>query len=113
MTLALSLGPGLSALAQTTYYVSRKGGSDTNSGTSAVAPWKTLAKVSSVTFKPGDKILLDYHNMVLRPKDVIGSPEKCILEMGYGDTIWGRSAGGVTPSGWSCEHGYLQMQGSI
>jgi hypothetical protein len=50
--------------------------------------------------------------LVLRPKDVIGSPEKCILEMGYGDTIWGRSAGGVTPSGWSCEHGYLQMQGS-
>lgn len=52
----------------------------------------------------GGMLLLDYHNMVLRPKDVIGSPEKCILEMGYGDTIWGRSAGGVTPSGWSCEH---------
>jgi len=50
------------------------------------------------------KLLLDYHNMVLRPKDVIGSPEKCVLEMGYGDTIWGRSAGGVTPSGWSCDH---------
>lgn len=50
------------------------------------------------------KLLLDYHNMVLRPKDVIGSPEKCILEKGYGDTIWGRSAGGVTPSGWSCDH---------
>jgi len=50
------------------------------------------------------KLLLDYHNMVLRPKDVIGSPEKCILEMGYGDTIWGRSAGGTTPSGWRCDH---------
>lgn len=50
------------------------------------------------------KLLLDYHNMVLRPKDVIGSPEKCILEMGYGDTIWGRSVGGITPSGWQCDH---------
>ncbi len=50
------------------------------------------------------KLLLDYHNMVLRPKDVIGSPEKCILEVGYGDTIWGRSAGGIAPSGWRCDH---------
>lgn len=50
------------------------------------------------------KLLLDYHNMVLRPKDVIGSPEKCILEVGYGDTIWRRSAGGITPSGWRCDH---------
>lgn len=50
------------------------------------------------------KLLLDYHNMVLRPKDVIGSPEHCVLELGYGDTIWGRSAGGITPSGWACDH---------
>jgi hypothetical protein len=50
------------------------------------------------------RLLLDYHNMVLRPKDVVGSPEKCVLEMGYGDTIWGRSAGGITPSGWPCDH---------
>jgi hypothetical protein len=50
------------------------------------------------------KLLLDYHNMVMRPKDVIGKPEECILEIGYGDTIWGRSKGGVSPSGWACEH---------
>jgi len=50
------------------------------------------------------KLLLDYHNMVLRPKAVLGSPEQCVLEMGYGDTIWGRSAGGITPSGWACDH---------
>jgi len=57
------------------------------------------------------KLLLDYHNMVLRPKDVIGKPEECILEMGYGDTIWGRSKGGITPSGWYCEH--LPFQAEI
>ncbi len=50
------------------------------------------------------KLLFDYHQMQLRPKDVVGSPEKCILEIGYGDTIYGKSKGGLTPSGWSCEH---------
>jgi hypothetical protein len=57
------------------------------------------------------KLLLDYHNMVLRPKDVIGKPEECILEIGYGDSIWGRSKGGISPSGWSCEH--LPFQAEI
>jgi hypothetical protein len=34
-----------------------------------------------------------------------------VLQVGYGDTIWGRSLGGVTPSGWTCEHlpYYAQM----
>ncbi len=50
------------------------------------------------------KLLFDFHQMQLRPKDVVGSPEKCILEMGYGDTIYGKSKGGLTPSGWSCDH---------
>lgn len=52
----------------------------------------------------GGKLLPDYHSMTMRPKDVVGSPQKCILEMGYGDTMWGRSKGGLTPSGWTCEH---------
>ncbi|MBB6670763.1 RICIN domain-containing protein [Cohnella nanjingensis] len=41
-----------------TYYVSSSGGSDGNSGTSPSAPWRTLAKVSSRVFKPGDQVLL-------------------------------------------------------
>ena len=39
-----------------TYYVDPKG-SDSNSGTSRDYAWKTLAKVNSVQFLPGDKIL--------------------------------------------------------
>jgi len=42
----------------TTYYVSDSAGSDSNNGVSISTPWKTLAKVSGMTFSPGDKILL-------------------------------------------------------
>lgn len=45
------------AYAQTTYYVSTSG-NDTNLGTSAAAPWKTLAKINASTFASGDFILL-------------------------------------------------------
>jgi parallel beta-helix repeat protein len=40
----------------TVYYVSTSG-SDTNSGTSTDKAWKTLSKVNSFSFKPGDQIL--------------------------------------------------------
>lgn len=50
------------------------------------------------------KLLLDLHQMQLRPVDVKGKPEECVLQAGYGDTIWKRSRGGITPSGWTCDH---------
>jgi hypothetical protein len=83
----LSLGLGLSALAQTNYYVSCKGGSDTNSGTSAAAPWKTLAKVSSVTFLPGDKILLKRGDVWNEPLYMHGAGKPgAFIELGaYGE----------------------------
>ena len=42
----------------TSYYVDPLSGSDSNSGTSPAAPWKTLAKVRATTFAPGSTILL-------------------------------------------------------
>jgi hypothetical protein len=48
------------------------------------------------------KLLLDHHQMQLRPVDLKERPEECVLQVGYGDTIWQRSRGGVTPSGWTC-----------
>lgn len=42
----------------TTYYVDATNGSDSNTGTSQAAPWKTLAKVNATTFSQGDSILL-------------------------------------------------------
>jgi hypothetical protein len=44
----------------------------------------------------------DMHQMQLRPVNVKDNPEECILKLGYGDTLYRRSRGGVTPSGWSC-----------
>jgi len=41
-----------------TYYVDATNGDDANSGDSAEAAWRTMAKVSEQTFQPGDKILL-------------------------------------------------------
>ncbi len=42
----------------TVYYVDSAAGSDSHSGTSSSAPWKTLAKVNSHSFAAGDQILL-------------------------------------------------------
>ncbi|HEY4552108.1 MAG TPA: discoidin domain-containing protein [Bacillaceae bacterium] len=41
-----------------TYYVDATGGDDSNDGLTESKAWKSLDKVSSVTFQPGDRILL-------------------------------------------------------
>ncbi|MNO25262.1 hypothetical protein D3C76_150950 [compost metagenome] len=60
--LLASLLPGASGpvaeAAGTTYYVDSDLGNDSAAGTSEAAAWKTLPKVNSVTFSPGDRILL-------------------------------------------------------
>lgn len=40
-----------------TYYVDSTNGSDSNAGTSSAAAWKSLTKVNSASFSPGDSIL--------------------------------------------------------
>ncbi|OXM14394.1 hypothetical protein [Paenibacillus herberti] len=42
----------------TAYYVSSSAGDDANDGLTEATTWKTLAKVSGMTFLPGDRILL-------------------------------------------------------
>ena len=60
MVLSLVLTVPFSASADigTTYYLDSTSGKDTNSGTSPDSAWQTLNKVNSVTFGPGDTILL-------------------------------------------------------
>jgi len=41
-----------------TYYADSQNGSDTNDGLSATSPWRTLDKINSGEFGPGDRILL-------------------------------------------------------
>ncbi|EEF57322.1 hypothetical protein [Pedosphaera parvula] len=50
------------------------------------------------------KLLFDFHSFPLRIAEVEGQPYKGVLKVGYSDGIFLRSKGGMTPSGWSCEH---------
>jgi len=50
------------------------------------------------------KLLLDFHAFPLRIAGVPDHPYDGILKVGYADSLYLRSKGGVTPSGWSCEH---------
>jgi hypothetical protein len=50
------------------------------------------------------QLLFDFHSFPLRIAEVTGEPHKGILKVGHSDSIFHRSKGGLTPSGWSCEH---------
>lgn len=50
------------------------------------------------------RLLFDAHAFPLRIVEVAGQPYKGVLKVGYADSIFNRSKGGITPSGWSCEH---------
>jgi hypothetical protein len=81
--LSISAGP----VRATTYYVDAENGADRNSGTSVSAPWKTLEKVNSVTFAPGDRILFlagDRWEGKLNPRGS-GTAEKPIIIDRYGE----------------------------
>jgi hypothetical protein len=49
-------------------------------------------------------LLMDFHSFPLRIMEVPGKPQEAILKVGFSDGIYGRSKGGNTFSGWSCEH---------
>ena len=50
------------------------------------------------------QLLLDFHAFPLRIKEVPDRPQEAILQVGFSDGIYGRSKGGMTYSGWHCEH---------
>jgi hypothetical protein len=52
----------------------------------------------------GQRLLLDFHAFPLRIKETPEHPQEAILEAGYLDSIYNKSKGGVTPSGWKCDH---------
>jgi len=49
------------------------------------------------------KLMFDFHSFPLRIDEVVAEPQKGVLKVGYLDSIFTRSKGGVTPSGWSCQ----------
>jgi hypothetical protein len=50
------------------------------------------------------RLLLDFHSFPLRIEEVPDKPKQAQLRVGYTDAIYGRSRGGITPSGWRCDH---------
>jgi len=52
----------------------------------------------------GGKLLFDFHSFPLRIVAVTNEPYQGVLQVGYADSIFTKSKGGITPSGWSCEH---------
>ena len=50
------------------------------------------------------RLLLDFHSFPLRIMEVPDRPQEAVLKVGFSDGIYGRSKGGVTFSGWKCDH---------
>ena len=49
-------------------------------------------------------LLMDFHSFPLRIMEVPDKPQEAVLKVGFSDGIYGRSKGGLTFSGWKCEH---------
>ncbi len=49
------------------------------------------------------ELMFDFHSFPLRIDEVVDKPGQGVLKMGYLDSLFGRSKGGRTPSGWTCE----------
>ncbi len=60
------------------------------------------AHTHGVTYE-GDRLLFDLHSFPMRIETVHGKPQEGQLRVGYVDSIYGGSKGGLTPSGWECE----------
>lgn len=72
--------------AGTSYYVDAELGDDANNGTSTKTPWKSLEKVNSSTFQPGDQILFKTGSIFSGQLKLTssGSSENPIIVSSYG-----------------------------
>jgi hypothetical protein len=48
-------------------------------------------------------LMFDFHSFPLRIEEVVEKPQQGVLQMGYLDSLFGRSKGGRAPSGWTCQ----------
>lgn len=60
------------------------------------------AHVPGGGFVRDGRLLMDVHAFPLRIMETPEKPEEAILKVGYTDALYGRSKGGITPSGWKC-----------
>lgn len=50
------------------------------------------------------QLLFDFVSFPMRVKEIVGDPQKGELKKFHLDAIYGRTKGGITPSGWNCDH---------
>lgn len=62
------------------------------------------AHVPSGGIVHGGELMFDFHSFPLRIEEVVERPGEGVLMIGYLDSLFGRSKGGRTPSGWTCDH---------
>jgi hypothetical protein len=60
------------------------------------------AHTPSGGFVKDGKLLFDFHSFPLRVEEVANKPTKGELIVYHEDSLYKRSKGGITPSGWSC-----------
>ena len=92
----------------TVYYVSNNG-NDSNSGTSTSKSWKTLAKVNSFSFKPGDQVLFKKGDewvgtLEVNSSGASGSP---IVYSAYGTGAKPKIYGSEIITGWTRHSGNI------
>lgn len=71
----------------TNYYIDAVKGSDSNSGTSADNPWRSLEKINAIRLKAGDRVLLKAGQVFrgsLRLKNLHGNESAPIILSSYG-----------------------------
>lgn len=49
------------------------------------------------------QLMFDFHSFPLRIEEVTEKPQQGVLQVGYLDSLFQRSKGGITPSGWDCQ----------
>jgi hypothetical protein len=57
-----------------------------------------------VIVRADGRLLLDFHSFPLRIMETPDKPQEAILKVGFSDGIYNRSKGGMTASGWPCDH---------
>ncbi len=92
----------------TNYYVSTSG-NDSNNGTSENTAWKSIAKVNSVSFKPGDRILFHCGDTFTGTINVnnSGTSGSAIVYGSYGTGLKPVINGAEVISGWTQHSGNI------
>jgi uncharacterized repeat protein (TIGR02059 family) len=115
IVLIFSIVPVVSA---TTYYVSTSGNDNAN-GTTSSTPWKTLAKVNSRSYNPGDSILFKRGDTWTASGDGVisisnsGTATKPIVFGAYGTGEKPIITGRYSLSGWNVSGNWTNVSGNI